>query len=96
MIMVQATKLLVSTTKILVGVTKFLVIAIKFDSTEQKIGNSDLKFGSLNQNFDQPNQIAVWLSQPSQKVGSAYTISMSVEYSNMNEVSLWIFNDILI
>ena len=33
--------------------------------------------GQLNQNFGQFNQISICLSQPSQKVGSAYKISMS-------------------
>ena len=33
--------------------------------------------GQLDQNFGQSNQNAVWLFQPSQKVKSAYKISVS-------------------
>ena len=55
-----------------VEATKFLVSTTKFDSADKK------KISNPNQNFSSADQIAVWLSQPSQKVGSAYKISMSV------------------
>ena len=94
MMRIEANKVLVSTTKFLVGATKFLVSVTKFLVNTTKIHRADQKFGCLNphhflvgliknegqsdQNFGQPNQIDIWLSQPSQKVGSAYKISMSV------------------
>ena len=36
--------------------------------------------GNLDENIGQPNQIAVWLFQPSQKVGSVSKICMSAVY----------------
>ena len=57
--------------------------------------SADQKFGYFNphhflvgltktkcppdKNFGQPNQMAVWLSQPPQEIGSAYKIFMSVQ-----------------
>ena len=92
MMRVEATKFLASTTKILVGATKFLVTVTNFLVSTTKFESTDKKFVCLNpdnslvgltkndrqpdQNFRKPNQMAIWLSQPSQKVGSAYNISM--------------------
>ena len=59
----------------------------KFDSADQKFGCLNFHHflvvvtkneGQPDKNFVQPNQIAIWLSQPLQKVESAYKISMSV------------------
>ena len=79
MMRVEVNKFLVSTRKFLVVATTFLVGATKFLVSNTKFGYADQKFG-------QPNQIAIWLPQLSQKVKSAYKVSMSVrsamEYSN--------------
>ena len=65
-----------------------------FGQHYQTFGSADQKFNCLNprhflvgltknevqsdQNYGQPNQIAICLSQSSQKVGSAYKISMNI------------------
>ena len=61
---------LVSKTKNLVALTLSF-----FDWSNQKWWFARPKFGH-------PNQIAIWLSQSSQEVGSAYKISMSVLVDN--------------
>ena len=80
--------------KFLVSTTKFGCAGQKFGSSNQKFRNAGQNFGCLNphyfligltknegqpdQNFGQPNQIAIWLSQPLKKVKGAYKISMNV------------------
>ena len=79
--LVVLTKKLVTLTKNLVAPTKnFVVLAKNLVASTLIIFQVCLtkNEGQLNQNFVQPNQIAIWLSQPLQRVGSAYKISMSV------------------
>ena len=92
---VEANKFMVSNTKILVGATKFfwsaqsnLVVMTKKLLMLKKNVVAPTKIllvltkneGQPDKNFGQPNQIAIWLPQPSQKVGSAYKISMSINF----------------
>ena len=83
----EATKYLVSTTKFLVWATKFLIRDSKFGSADQKFGNDDQKFHSANHKFVglKPHQFSFGLTEnerqpdePSQKVRSAFKISMSL------------------
>ena len=95
-ILIVATKFLVSAIKFKSADQKIGIADQKFGSPNQNFGSADQKIwlpqptlllvglaknkGQPNQIIGQPNQIAIWLSQPSQKVGSAYKISMSVRH----------------
>ena len=98
-ILVVATKFLVSVTKSallnLVALTKNLVAPSTKNFvllTKNLVASTLIIFWlakpkmrvSPTDNFDQPNQIAIWLSQASQRVGSAYKIPMSGLYLNQH------------
>ena len=95
MIRAEATKFVITDTKFASAVQKFGEARQKFGRPKQKFRSTNPKFcclnpsqfligltkneGQLDQKLCQPNQIAIWLFQPSKKVEIAYKISMSVQ-----------------